>query len=102
MIVLFVSNAEPKMNFTLVMFTIGVSCMGGLYSGWITNPQVGHNPLQKKKMNCTTERFTPQDISPNFAGTVLGLTNCIGSIPGFVAPRVASEIVNADPTDVSK
>jgi len=55
--------------------------MGALYSGFITNPQ---------------------DISPNFAGTILGLTNCIGSIPGFVAPAVASAIVVSDDTDVTK
>merc|ERR1719376_1388769 len=80
-IVIFATNEKPHMNLTLGMFILGVACMGALYSGFITNPQ---------------------DIAPNFAGTVLGLTNCIGSIPGFVAPRVASEIVNADPTDVSK
>ena len=30
------------------------------------------------------------------------MTNCIGSIPGFVAPRIAGQIVNSDPSDVSK
>ena len=34
-------------------------------------------------------------------GTILGLTNCIGSIPGFVAPRVASEIVKGNNDDIS-
>ena len=29
------------------------------------------------------------------------MTNCIGSIPGFVAPRIASEIVKADNGDIS-
>ena len=81
MIVIFVTNTNLMMNFTLVMFTVGVGCMGALYSSWIINPQ---------------------DIAPNFAGTVLGVTNCIGSIPGFVAPRIAGQIVNSDPSDVSK
>ena len=43
-----------------------------------------------------------QDIAPNFAGTLLGITNCIGSIPGFVAPRIAGQIVNSDPSDINK
>jgi len=79
-IVIFATNDKPHMDLTLAMFIIGVACMGGLYSGFITNPQ---------------------DIAPNFAGTILGLTNCIGSIPGFVAPRIASEIVKADNGDIS-
>ena len=29
------------------------------------------------------------------------MTNCIGSIPGFVAPRIASEIVKADNGDIA-
>ena len=81
MIVIFVSNSNLMMNFTLVMFTVGVGCMGALYSSWIINTQ---------------------DIAPNFAGTLLGVSNCIGSIPGFVAPRIAGQIVNSDPSDVSK
>ena len=81
MIVIFVTNSNLMMNFTLVMFTVGVGCMGALYSSWIINSQ---------------------DIAPNFAGTILGVTNCIGSIPGFVAPRIAGQIVNSDPSDVSK
>ena len=43
-----------------------------------------------------------QDISPNFAGTVLGVTNCIGSIPGFVAPAVAAQIVKGDDSNTDK
>jgi len=69
------------MNLTLGMFILGVAMMGAAYSGFLTNTQ---------------------DIAPNFAGTILGLSNCIGSIPGFVAPRVASEIVKADDSDISK
>ena len=47
-IVIFATNDKPHMDLTLAMFIIGVACMGGLYSGFITNPQ---------------------DIAPNFAGT---------------------------------
>ena len=61
-IVIFVTNSKQMMNLTLAMFTVGVGCMGALYSSWIINTQ---------------------DIAPNFAGTLLGVSNCIGSIPGM-------------------
>ena len=41
-------------------------------------------------------------IKPINAGTVIGLTNCIGSIPGFVAPAVASTIINGDASNIAK
>ena len=33
---------------------------------------------------------------------MLGLTNCIGSIPGFVAPQIAAQIVKEDTNDTDK
>ncbi len=30
------------------------------------------------------------DMAPDFAGTLMGLTNSIGNLPGFIAPLVAS------------
>lgn len=80
---LYVSNENKAdtLTLTLAMFTTAVGALGALYSGWITNPQ---------------------DIAPNFAGTILGLTNCAGSIPGFVSPAVASAIINDDETNTDK
>ena len=43
-----------------------------------------------------------QDIAPNFAGTLFGLSNSIAAIGGFVAPRIAGQLVNSDTRDVSK
>ena len=43
-----------------------------------------------------------QDIAPNLAGTVLGLTNCVGSVPGFVAPSIAGQITNSNNKDTDK
>jgi len=80
-IVIFSTNEDPRMELTLAMFILTVALMGAVYSGFFTNPQ---------------------DIAPNFAGTILGLTNSIGSIPGFVAPHVASEILKSDDSDISK
>ena len=81
MIVILVSQTNLMMNFTLVMFTVGVGFAGAGYSGWTVNSQ---------------------DIAPNFAGTLFGLSNSIASIGGFVAPRIAGQLVNSDTTDVSK
>jgi ACS family sodium-dependent inorganic phosphate cotransporter-like MFS transporter 5 len=33
---------------------------------------------------------THVDMAPDFAGTLMGLTNSIGNLPGFIAPLVAS------------
>ena len=33
---------------------------------------------------------------------MLGVTNCIGSIPGFVAPAVAAQIVKGDDSNTDK
>ena len=33
---------------------------------------------------------THVDMAPNFAGTLMGITNSLANIPGFVAPIVAN------------
>ena len=40
LITVVVTNDDPQMTFTLAMFTVGVGCMGALYSSWIINTQV--------------------------------------------------------------
>ncbi len=32
------------------------------------------------------------DIAPHFAGVLMGITNGIGTIPGFVGPQVAAQL----------
>ncbi|KAK3788190.1 hypothetical protein RRG08_020896 [Elysia crispata] len=34
------------------------------------------------------------DIAPKFAGSLMGITNCIATIPGFVAPAVVGYLTN--------
>ena len=53
---------------TIVLLTLAITMQGALYSGFFTNPL---------------------DIAPNFAGTILGITNAIGTIPGWLAPLLA-------------
>ena len=38
------------------------------------------------------------DIAPNFAGTLMGLTNAFATIPGFLAPQVVGYIINGQVT----
>jgi len=74
-----VSNENKMLTLTLTLFTFAVAMEGGLYSGFLVNPQ---------------------DIAPNFAGTILGITNGFGNIPGFVAPKIAGILVNEDPSNL--
>lgn len=30
------------------------------------------------------------DMAPDFSGTLMGITNCVGNTPGFIAPIIAS------------
>jgi len=78
-LLLSVTNENPQLTLTLALFTAAVTLQGGLYSGWITNSQ---------------------DIAPNFAGTILGITNACGAIPGFVANQIAGVFINDNPSDV--
>ena len=34
------------------------------------------------------------DIAPNFAGTLMGFTNCVANIMGFLAPMIIGNIVS--------
>ena len=34
------------------------------------------------------------DIAPNYAGTMMGITNMVGNIAGFVTPYVTGAIIN--------
>lgn len=76
-----VSVENTMLTLTLGLFILCVTLQGGLYSGWMVNSQ---------------------DIAPNFAGTIYGITNGIGNIPGFVAPKIAGILVNEDPTDPTR
>jgi hypothetical protein len=46
---------------------------GGLYSGFFTNPL---------------------DIASNYSGTILGITNAVGTIPGWLAPLMAGSFTS--------
>ena len=59
---------------TITLLTVGVTLQGALYSGFFTNPL---------------------DIACNYSGTILGITNAVGTIPGWLAPLVAGAFTKA-------
>lgn len=61
----------------VVLMTIGVTCIGGMYCGFLSNHI---------------------DIAPNFAGTLVAITNCIATIPGFVVPIFVGKLTHGNQT----
>nr|XP_031850573.1 putative inorganic phosphate cotransporter isoform X1 [Nomia melanderi] len=61
----------------VTLMTIGVTCIGGMYSGFLSNHI---------------------DIAPNFAGTLVAITNCVATIPGFVVPIFVGKLTHGNQT----
>lgn len=61
----------------VVLMTIAVTFIGGMYSGFLANHI---------------------DIAPNFAGTLVALTNVFATIPGFVIPIVVGNLTQSAKT----
>lgn len=59
----------------VVLMTIGVTCIGGMYCGFLSNHI---------------------DIAPNFAGTLVAITNCIATIPGFIVPIFVGKLTHGN------
>ncbi|XP_053973798.1 putative inorganic phosphate cotransporter isoform X2 [Hylaeus volcanicus] len=59
----------------VALMTIGVTCIGGMYSGFLSNHI---------------------DIAPNFAGTLVAITNCVATIPGFVVPIFVGKLTHGN------
>ena len=59
-----VSYVSDK-NVAVALMTIGITCIGGMYCGFLANHI---------------------DIAPNFAGTLVAITNTIATIPGLIVP----------------
>ncbi|XP_042212803.1 sialin-like isoform X2 [Homarus americanus] len=62
---------------TVTLLVAGVTAQGALYAGPYINPI---------------------DLSPNFAGTLCGISNTIGNIPGFLAPMFNGYLLNNQQT----
>ncbi|XP_069991882.1 sialin [Penaeus vannamei] len=62
---------------TVALMSLAVTAVGAIYSGHYVNPI---------------------DLAPNFAGTLSGIVNTAGNVPGFLAPMTAGYIINNQPT----
>jgi len=73
------TNDNPQLVLTLVTFTVCTTIGSAWFPGWLTNFQ---------------------DIAPQFAGTILGLTNSISCTTAFIGPKIAGAILLDDPKDI--
>ncbi|XP_027217377.2 sialin isoform X2 [Penaeus vannamei] len=64
----------------IVVLCVAVGCTGTSYSGSI---------------------LTEQDIAPNLAGTLVGITNTVGSVTGFIAPAAVGAITKGNQGSLS-
>ncbi|XP_045593842.1 sialin [Procambarus clarkii] len=64
-------------HLTVALLVVGVAFKGLIFSG---------------------HYISPIDLAPNFAGTLLGITNTIGNVPGFLAPMINGAIINNQQT----
>ncbi|CAK9823012.1 Putative inorganic phosphate cotransporter [Anthophora retusa] len=72
-----VSYVGCNRTLAVTLMTIGVTCIGGMYSGFLSNHI---------------------DIAPNFAGTLVAITNCVATIPGFVVPIFVGKLTHGNQT----
>ncbi|XP_037068933.1 vesicular glutamate transporter 3-like [Pollicipes pollicipes] len=60
-----------------VLLFIGIGLIGAGYTGW---------------------QSVPVDMAPNYSGTLVGISNTFGSIPGFLAPLVVGALTEGHET----
>ncbi|XP_069945366.1 putative inorganic phosphate cotransporter [Cherax quadricarinatus] len=68
-------NCDEKLAMGVLCVAVGLN--GAVYSGYMSSHQ---------------------DLSPNLAGSLLGLTNTVATIPGFVSPVVTGSITDGNET----
>lgn len=72
-----VAFAGCNSTLNVVLFIIGMGFNGFIYSGFMT---------------------THIDMAPDFAGTLMGMTNAVATIPGFVVPALVGAATDKEPT----
>ncbi|CAG4951531.1 unnamed protein product [Colias eurytheme] len=61
----------------VALTALGITCIGGMFCGFLSNHI---------------------DIAPNFAGTLVAITNTVGTIPGIVVPLFVSALTHGNQT----
>lgn len=65
----------------VLLMTIGIACIGGMYCGFLANHI---------------------DIAPNFAGSLVAMTNVVATIPGFVVPVFVGQLTHGNVSNKAK
>ncbi|XP_069992428.1 sialin-like [Penaeus vannamei] len=66
-----------RKDLTIILLCMAMGFKGAMYSGYMCSHQ---------------------DLTPNYAGTLFGLTNCLATVPGFLAPLVVGIITHDNQT----
>ncbi|XP_069700128.1 sialin [Periplaneta americana] len=72
-----VARAGCESTDVIVAMSVAITAMGGMYSGVLTNHI---------------------DIASNYAGTLIGITNTIATVPGIIVPIVIGEVTHTNQT----
>ncbi|KAG0719988.1 putative inorganic phosphate cotransporter [Chionoecetes opilio] len=75
--IVLVGYAGCNRGLAILLLCLGVGLNGAVYSGYMGSHI---------------------DIAPNFAGTLMGITNCAATVPGFLAPMVVGALVDGKET----
>ncbi|XP_021922345.1 putative inorganic phosphate cotransporter isoform X1 [Zootermopsis nevadensis] len=66
-----------EMGLIFAFMAVGTTLMGGMFSGFLSNHI---------------------DIAPRFAGTLMGITNTVATIPGIVVPIIVGQLTKTNHT----
>ncbi|XP_047486637.1 putative inorganic phosphate cotransporter [Penaeus chinensis] len=75
LLTLCVADLDSSMAVAVLCVAVGIS--GAMYSGYMCSHQ---------------------DLAPNFAGTLFGITNTLANIPGFATPQLTGAITEGNQT----
>ncbi|RZC32966.1 sialin, partial [Asbolus verrucosus] len=68
---------ECNRALAVAMMVVGIMCIGGMFCGFLSNHI---------------------DIAPNYAGTLMAITNTAATVPGIVVPIVTAALTESDPS----
>lgn len=88
-------TSEQK-NLAIGLLTLAVGINAATYLGF----QVSFNPLSSiealRLTKISFEQCNHIDLAPNYAGTLMGITNCCANIMSIIAPLVVGLIVKEE------
>ncbi|XP_030746865.1 sialin-like [Sitophilus oryzae] len=91
------SKTEIRKSFTILSHLIpGVLLLAQTFAGCHINWAVILLTLSlaSNGAGTITNLSNAQDLAPNFAGTIYGIANCIGSTTGFISPMVVGYLTS--------